>query len=399
MPLNNNKEKIVEGSETDLYTYGSVGLKSDAIILCPENEVEQIKKENPNSTVVGYQGETVTPYVDVFVSQVLGYKYKKPTEKARNWDHGNGEDHETAERIIKENGWKYTDHYYSDYMKQENLEEQIDNFIAIIQIIMKDNLLFDEENMKSIIKKFNEDLGNNGYFYNIPNKLEYISKRIEEKTKIKMLDGSNDSPKLISAEELTNILRYVALTKKYEQGLLTESEKNTFLKNLDISKIRDEDIDYFIRQIDEKIEKVGIGGVLIPKLHRNDKGINMNLMIEDKNYLDAMIPLINFINAAAKSRVSVSYDSLKPKEKMLHLIEVAKEYSDTHIRGIDENDEIITDFNIMGCKNIIEIEQKVFDLIETMEKNENYICPEDIAEFGLDIEDETPNTNIKKATK
>ena len=56
----------------DTYFVGSVSTQN-GYILCPESEIEKLKKLNPNTTIIGYKGESVDGYADAFLS-MLGYK-------------------------------------------------------------------------------------------------------------------------------------------------------------------------------------------------------------------------------------------------------------------------------------------------------------------------------------
>ena len=67
-------ENIVGGTPVDTYTKGSVQIPEGSYILCPQAEAEKIENVTRNLSVVGYEGENVTGYANMFLSQVLGYK-------------------------------------------------------------------------------------------------------------------------------------------------------------------------------------------------------------------------------------------------------------------------------------------------------------------------------------
>ena len=69
-----DKEIIVGGITVDTYTKGSVQIPQGSYILCPQTEIEKIRSLTKNLNVVGYEGENVTGYANMFLSKVLGYK-------------------------------------------------------------------------------------------------------------------------------------------------------------------------------------------------------------------------------------------------------------------------------------------------------------------------------------
>ena len=373
-PLSCNTEKVIGGTETDIYTAGGIDLGNDSFILCPKNEIKTIKENNPNSTVVGYEGENVTLYADVFLSQVLGYKFKKPTNKGRCWNLKESEDIDLVADIFKQNNWNYADHFYSEEMKNEDLETEIDKLIATIQIIIGEKLLYDEKNIKSIKDKLEREIGFEGIFSMFPNKDEYISNRVEEKIGIKLVTkenpfNENSKSRIMSSEELTSILRYVALTKKHELGTLTDSEKNSFLKELDISKLKDEEKDYFIDKINSDLQNKSFIGEFIPSLKRNtdNNRIEMVLSFPENFYGVANSDLETIIAGATQNddiyslSASLRDSNLSLKENFYKFIDFAKDYPNSHIKGITEDGKIITDFAISNNSSFKELEAKTIE--------------------------------------
>lgn len=82
MPLAKNKDKIVAGTECDLFSFGSVPITDNAYILCPKDEMNTMRNANPSAHIIGFEGDFVDPYVNVFLSNILNYKYKMPTENS-----------------------------------------------------------------------------------------------------------------------------------------------------------------------------------------------------------------------------------------------------------------------------------------------------------------------------
>lgn len=244
MPLAQNKDKIVAGTECDLFTKGSVPLNDTAYILCPKDEIAKTKNRNPQVNVVGYEGESVSAYVNVFLAQVLGYKFKEPTENSRCWNSGFGKDAELAVSIIKNNGWTYTDHNGSIWSKEELRLQKIDLLVQVINIINSEKFLYSEENVKNIYDvvygrldthdlfqgySFGQDLSEDSTF-------EEICSKVQQATGIDMntfIDGThkNDKSWYYFGElekKLTDTiikqLRMKCLIEKEQLGTLTEKE-------------------------------------------------------------------------------------------------------------------------------------------------------------------------------
>ena len=142
LPLNTNKDKIVAGTECDLFSYGSVPIKNDGYILCPKEEIDKVKSCNPYALVVGYEGKIVTPYVNVFITDALGYKYKEPTNKSTSWN--SSKDKENVKNIIKEENWEYTRHNPSKWLNEELRDQRIDMLINYLEMVINEDILMNE---------------------------------------------------------------------------------------------------------------------------------------------------------------------------------------------------------------------------------------------------------------
>lgn len=73
---------IIGGTTVDTYTKGSVQIPQGSYILCPQSEIEKLESLTRNLNVVGYEGENVTGYANMFLSQVLGYKKESIGEQS-----------------------------------------------------------------------------------------------------------------------------------------------------------------------------------------------------------------------------------------------------------------------------------------------------------------------------
>ena len=72
--VSENKDAIVNCNIVDFFARGVLTLPADTIILSPVEDVEEVRKINPNITVIGYSGEKLTEVVPPFMS-MLGYKF------------------------------------------------------------------------------------------------------------------------------------------------------------------------------------------------------------------------------------------------------------------------------------------------------------------------------------
>lgn len=150
MPLSKNKDKIVGGTECDLFSLGSVPITDTAYILCPEDEIDKMKEANPSAHVIGYEGDTVSKYINVFLSNILGYKYKAPTQNSRNWDSGSGIDAENVHELLKNNGWELTDHNGSKWDKNDHIQLGIDKLDGWLKTVIHEKLLYSSNNIDEV---------------------------------------------------------------------------------------------------------------------------------------------------------------------------------------------------------------------------------------------------------
>ena len=259
MPLNNNKDKIIAGSECDLFTEGDVEIKEDAYILCTEEELENIKKYNPNATIIVCEGDCVDPYINIFLSEVLGYKYKKPTQQSRVWDEGKGADHDKAKNIIEENKWQYTSqHYGSLWSENEHTNMYLDYLFAFLKIIKDNNVLYDRKNMDEVLRYINENnlilarykenllIINNRLYNALGISFETIINECKEKNIVEILDEISFT--------LVEELRKKSLEEKIELGIASEIEEIEFLCNqnkIDYRQIENSKNKEFINKIEE----------------------------------------------------------------------------------------------------------------------------------------------------
>lgn len=302
LPLATNKEKIVAGTECDLFSEGDIEIRKDSYILCLEEDYVEIKKANPEATVVVCQGDSVKPYVNVFLSQVLGYKYKEPTELSRYWDHGRGKDCEMAYSIIQENGWEYGSHNGSKWSIAECREQRLDILIQVLKIIIQNKLLYNLDNFDEICKKICLCLNSSdiltGYsfsseFFN-ESSYNYICDSILKETGLDLksqvpfsdITGMYDIRLFASiSSSLAKQIRVRSLLEKEEQGILSEKEKIELLYNQNRG-----DYFEFLKSLGKNIEKEKF----LLAFNNLDRLENRKLSDLSIDELDSVLNLINF---------------------------------------------------------------------------------------------------------
>lgn len=165
IPLQDAKDNIVAGTECDIFSLGGVDIDASAYVLCPESEIEQMKQVNPQAMVVGYKGDSVSPYVNVFLSQALEYKQKEPTQSSTTWKISKNKkfgyfdqpvdedvnDKKVIEDIFNEQGWEYTNHTGSKWQREEQRKMKTEIVIEILKEIKKSSVLANEENLPTTL--------------------------------------------------------------------------------------------------------------------------------------------------------------------------------------------------------------------------------------------------------
>lgn len=321
MPLSTNKEKIVAGTECDLFTIGDVPIKNDAYILCTESEMERVKIANPDATVIGCKGDFVDPYVNVFLSQILGYKYEEPQQNSRFWGKaGNpNKDHDIVESIIKSNGWEITDHNGSKWDERDRFEQDLETLMQYINIVRDNKFLYDKSNIIDVYKFIDGPVHFIASDYQDKSLRKEIYDFILNKTgiNIEILDKLKDSddkfavfyaeicPIMTSA--IVKGLREQALQEKEQLGILSEAEKIGLLYNHNVG-----DFDAFCKD-KNNIEIVNC-------LNSLDELEDKNLDDLSPEELKQIMAIINFkfdIIFGEKNNYSARIDESKAMEELL----------------------------------------------------------------------------------
>lgn len=132
------KEQFSSNNCVDTFTKGKVELTSEAFIICPADEIEQIKKKNPNVTIIGYKGETVMDYANTLL-WMLGYS----VELGNDWGFEDVERENAYTNMISNAGYESTEyHYYSKSKEIERKNYYISYIIGVIELVKNNPELY-----------------------------------------------------------------------------------------------------------------------------------------------------------------------------------------------------------------------------------------------------------------
>ncbi len=153
IPMNKyDMNNIEAGEPADLFSKKDVEIPKGSYILCPQKEMEFIEDKNVNLDVIGYEGETVDEYANMYISKVLGYKLEN-IESAHGW--GNQFDNAKFREIISEYNIKYSSHTESETQKLEEARTCLHCVPKIIELMKNIDFLKDESSYKFIENEVN----------------------------------------------------------------------------------------------------------------------------------------------------------------------------------------------------------------------------------------------------
>ena len=145
---------IISFSTGDTYTKGNVDI-SKGYLLCPEEEVEQIKKNNPNLTIIGYKGENVDEKANAFIT-MLGYKKEKVC--THGWENKDSE--KALDTVLSKTYIRSGEHSGSTERIEEDIYTGINQFIAIIEQLLDKKVDYDVEQASYELMGINRDKRN-----------------------------------------------------------------------------------------------------------------------------------------------------------------------------------------------------------------------------------------------
>lgn len=144
-------EKIGCVTVVDTFTKGSLNLPQSSWILCPVDEVEKMKKNNPNVNVIGYDGKSVSNYSAPFLS-ALGYKAEEVN--AATW--GCYKDAKKVYDLVEKEGIKdHVPHASTYFYEDERKLNDINIIVSICNIIKREDL-FKNPNIVEQLKEVTE---------------------------------------------------------------------------------------------------------------------------------------------------------------------------------------------------------------------------------------------------
>ena len=161
---------IRSAKSVDTYTRGAVKLTENSYILCPKGESAAIQKENPNVTIIEYEGEFVQDYANMLISE-LGYKLEP------GHDHG-FEDSKQANRyydIMKGEGLSMQSHFHSEDKERETELGMVYQVVGLMKLISDEQLLekfdrtelIEELNSKHFFELVNNSFGNEATYNDV----------------------------------------------------------------------------------------------------------------------------------------------------------------------------------------------------------------------------------------
>lgn len=427
MPLAKNKDKIVAGTECDLFSFGSVPITDNAYILCPKDEMNTMRNANPSAHIIGFEGDFVDPYVNVFLSNILNYKYKMPTENSWYWDSGYGKDFENVCRIIQENGWEYTSHTGTKWDKDDYTKRFTELLCNWLKIIINEKLLYslsNKDEVKNVIIKILNG-GNLLNGFNFADKFKdeerfkYISDAVMDNTGIDLsifrgtdiLKGfafGNDS-KSILADYIIDILRIRALKEKSQLEYMTEEEKyelqyyeefGTYVKFSDeersklkkleemrlkhISELSGDDLNFLMEITNYKIQHLN------KSFKENNYKLNIKYLegatqekalefakvgiyikpIKAGMYLTVQLPdslkVFSQLSGVDIQKLYDKFNSAKSDEELYYIDEQIANIPNCHL--LQFSDVSITDCNLTDCKTVDDFETVAINYSKSFSK-------------------------------
>ena len=432
MPLSKNKDKIVGGTECDLFSLGSVPITDNAYILCPKEEIDKMKEANPTAHVIGYEGDSISQYVNIFLSNILGYKYKVPTLNSRRWDNGRGIDAENVWKLMNDNGWELTDHNGSKWDINDHIQQSIDLLDGWLKIVIHEKLLYSSSNIdevkRMIIRRFaNIDLITGYGFarsFEKDEEFEIICDRVMKETGIDLsifkgteiqkyfgFSINEEFAQSTMADYIVNELRIRALKEKSQTEELTEEdnfELRYYNEYGEFSNITKEERE-MLRRLEELHSKS------IDELSQEEQATlidatnfklkNLNKMFKENNFA---LKYSKGVTQEMSDMMRQVEEYLKPLEPGLYLTATVPNPTDTYskISGVnirELNDKInyaktvaesysaleqltnipnchllvfndsyaipdITDFDLKKCKTVADLESSVIKYAEYFSK-------------------------------
>jgi len=127
---------IKSAQSVDIYTKGPVALTENCYILCPKGESKEIQANNPNVTVIEYEGEYVQDYANMFISE-MGYKL----EPGSDYGFRDTEQDNKYSKMMEKEGIPIKRHFWSEDKKREEQLGDVYKLVGILKLIKGENLV------------------------------------------------------------------------------------------------------------------------------------------------------------------------------------------------------------------------------------------------------------------
>lgn len=145
-------EKIARAQPEDTFTRGNLELSEHTWILCPKNEVEQLKIFNPKVNVLGYEGENVTGFSQPFLTQ-LGYS----AENVGMWNWHNVESNRKFYELLNKEGIKNGSHMLTYFYEDEKLLTHINQAVSLSKLLRDNHLIRNPEDVENVMKQLKDN--------------------------------------------------------------------------------------------------------------------------------------------------------------------------------------------------------------------------------------------------
>ena len=137
--------EIGSHAPNDTYTRGGCELNRLSWILCPADEVAEVKKQNPCVHVLGYQGENSNGLAAPFLSQ-LGYRAEYIS--SHKWPDSQSMDQYM--QIMRRKGVSTEQHCNTTDSEDEDYLIQVNQLIGLMKMLRNNNLVQSVEDYKRI---------------------------------------------------------------------------------------------------------------------------------------------------------------------------------------------------------------------------------------------------------
>lgn len=159
-------EKIARANPEDTYIHGDFELSRNCWILCPKEEVDSVKQNNPGLNVLGYEGNRALGYPKTLIN-ILGYGLEVVQE--HGWKNSN-ENTKRFQEICKHHNLKSGQHSGSKEHEDEMFKGSINRFIYIIKLLKDNNLIQNPSDINNVMKDLKDEFNK---VMNLLNKKEF----------------------------------------------------------------------------------------------------------------------------------------------------------------------------------------------------------------------------------